>query len=126
RSSSGGDLVAQYRLDLTLADTQAPSIIANSLPAEGTLSTDLFDRFTLTFSEDMDASTVNNVANYSLRAAGPDGSFDTADDVDIPLVLTSSYSSGISVGLRTANGGAFAVGSYRFRALPALKDRYGN
>lgn len=126
RAATGADLLGQYRLSLSLGDTVAPKVVSDTLPAEATSISDLFDRFTLTFSKDMDASTVNTASNYDLRLPGPDNTFDTADDVVVPLALTSTYTSGVTVSLRTANSGALDVGKYRFRALSGLKDKFGN
>jgi hypothetical protein len=126
RPSGTGSMLAQYRLALSLSDTDAPRVTADTLPGEGATDVTLFSRFTLTFSEDMDAATVNSLANYELRAAGPDEVFDTADDISQPLVLTAPYTSGLTVTLRTASNGPLAVGSYRFRALPGLLDKTGN
>ncbi len=126
RSSGASDFLAQYRLAIGLTDTTPPTITASTLPAEGGRIATLFDRFALTFSKDMKASTVNNPANYDLRAAGLDGSFDTADDVVVPLVLNAAYVSGLNATLRTANGGALPAGNYRLKALPGLIDGFLN
>jgi hypothetical protein len=126
RAGSGAGFLAQYRLAISLIDTQPPMITASTLPVEGSRGTALLDRFTLTFSKDMEAATVNNTANYELRSAGADGTFDNADDLVVPLVLTSAYSSGLTASLRTANGGTLLAGTYRFKALPGLLDRFTN
>jgi hypothetical protein len=126
RASSGADLFGLYSMSITLADTQAPTITASTLPGEGSTGTTLFDRFDLTFSEDMDASTVNSLANYDLRVAGADALFGTGDDTVIPLVLTAAYSSGLGVTLRTASGAPLPVGTLRFQALAGLRDLYAN
>ena len=51
-------------------DAVAPAVAATSLPDHGTTSTDIINRFTVDFSEDMMPSTVNDAANYELRWAG--------------------------------------------------------
>jgi hypothetical protein len=126
RADGGANFLGQYLLSVVVADTLPPSVAGVTLPAESTSTPGLLDDFAVTFSEELQATTVNNVANYNLRSAGTDGAFDTIDDVDIPLVLTSTYATGLTVGLRTANGGALPAGIYRFRALPGLLDKYGN
>jgi hypothetical protein len=75
-ANSGAGLSAQYLLNVTLTDANAPNILATSLPDAGTTSTALLDRFTLGFSEDMAATTVNTVTSYDLRTSGSDGIFD--------------------------------------------------
>src|SRR5690606_24430061 len=126
RPASGADLMGQYRIGITLSDTRAPVVVSNTLPQEGTSTENLLHRLTLTFSKDMEAATVNDLANYELLAAGPDGEFDTADDVTFPLVMLSTYSSGVTASLRVADTAPLPVGLYRFKALPGLMDRSGN
>src|SRR5207249_4288995 len=80
-AGSNAGVLAQYRVLLDLVDTVPPTIAADTLPAEASTTKGVVDRFTLTFSEDMAAATVNNVGNVDLRSPGLDGLFDTADDV---------------------------------------------
>ncbi|MDW8310026.1 MAG: CARDB domain-containing protein, partial [Verrucomicrobiales bacterium] len=126
RGQSGSEgLFAQYLLTLELSDRAAPFIVADTLPAEGSSVLALFDRFTLTFSEDMLAETVNAPASYDLRASGPDALFDTPDDVLWPVTLSPAYSSGLTASY-LISGGALPPGAYRFTAKTALQDRAGN
>ena len=126
RAGSGADLFGLYWMSIVLTDTQPPTVTDATLPAEGSTVTTLFDRFDLTFSEDMEAATVNNLASYDLRAAGADALFGTGDDTVIPLVLTANYSSGLGIALRTANGASLPAGTLRFQALAGLRDLYTN
>jgi hypothetical protein len=126
RASSGADMFARYHLALTLTDTRAPTLASSTLPGEGTSINALFDRFSLTFSKEMEPSTVNNLGNYDLRTAGTDGIFDTLDDVIVQLSMASAYSSGLTASLRTTNGGPLPTGTYRFRALSGLQDKFLN
>ncbi len=126
RASSGADMFARYHLALTLADTRTPMVASTSLPSEGATISALVDRFSLTFSKELEPPTVNDTVNYDLRTAGTDGIFDTLDDVIVPLAMTSTYASGLTANLRTANGGPLPAGSYRFRALSGLKDKFLN
>lgn len=126
RPNSGtAGLMADYRLYVDVIDEVAPFITSNSLPEEGASTLALIDRFTLGFSEDMLAETVNDSANYELRGAGPDGLFDTEDDVLWEVVPLSSYSTGLTASLRVA-GGNLQPDEYRFTAKTGLKDRAGN
>ena len=62
RDSTRG-LLSQYLLSVDLADTIAPEITSTSLPELGSTSAEIvWDRFTLGFSEDLTASTVNDVS----------------------------------------------------------------
>src|SRR6185437_9632596 len=69
-TAAGGTtgLFSQYLLSIDVADTLPPAITGDTLlPADGTTTTGIVDRFTLNFSEDMAPATVNNSANYDLR-----------------------------------------------------------
>lgn len=125
RASSGAGLNGYYRIEIRLSDTNSPTVVADTLPEDGGVATTFIDRFTLTFSKDMDAATVNTIANYDLRCAGPDDQFDTADDVPVTLTLLSPYSSGITASLRTAHLGPLVEGRYRL-TVAGLMDRSGN
>ncbi|VGO16047.1 hypothetical protein PDESU_04637 [Pontiella desulfatans] len=117
-----GDLSHQYILDISLLDDVAPFIAMNSLPGEGADSPAVTDRFTLTFSEEMDADSVNNTANYELRSAGPDGTLDTGDDEIYTLVPT--YSTGLEAFFIISDG-PLQSGAVRFTATTGLLDRAG-
>jgi hypothetical protein len=70
-------LRAQYLLGISVTDTIPPQVTGTTLPAEGSTSTAVIDRFSLNFSEDLANATVIDMNNYDLRAAGPDRVFDT-------------------------------------------------
>jgi len=118
-------LMTQYLLSLTLSDLAAPTILADTLPVEGGTVFELFDRFTLTFSEDMEPVAINAPASYELRSSGLDGQLDTADDLLWPVTTGPAYSAGLTASYAVASG-ALPPGSYRFRALTTLEDRAGN
>ncbi|MEI6783705.1 MAG: FG-GAP-like repeat-containing protein, partial [Verrucomicrobiota bacterium] len=61
---------------------------------------------------------------FDLRAAGPDGAFDTADDIRYH-VYSTGYSSGLSSGFAIADG-PLQPGNYRFQVTTALRDRFAN
>ena len=81
----------------------------------------IWDRFTVGFSEDMAAETVNDVANLDLRAAGPDGVFDTDDDAVYALSSTA-YTAGLSTQYYISDG-PLQAGSYRLTMGTGLTDR---
>lgn len=124
RSGTVRGLRAQYLMGFAISDGVPPRVTGTSLPAEAGSTTDLIDRFTVSFSEEMRAATVNDPANFELRSAGPDGVFDNADDAVYGFV-SGGYTSGLSAAYRITNG-PLQTGSYRFRASTALFDRVGN
>ncbi|MDB6170971.1 MAG: hypothetical protein JWL59_282, partial [Chthoniobacteraceae bacterium] len=124
QGADGRDIRSQYILSIDLSDSVAPLIARVSLPEEGGSSTALFDRFSLSFSEDMVAGPVNNTGNFELRGAGKDGLFGTVDDLLYSL-RSEGYSSGLSASYRIVNG-PLQAGAVRFTASTALTDRAGN
>ncbi len=124
RATTGAGLLAHYVLGIELADLLPPVITSVSLPDQGTTSPGIWNGFTVGFSEDMMASTVNAPANYDLRAAGGDGDFDTGDDV-VYAVVPQSYAAGLSA-VCVIGDGPLQPGSYRFRIGTGLQDRAGN
>ena len=62
---------------------------------------------------------------WDLREAGPDHTFDTADDTIYRLTLATDYTGGTSVSLFTQNG-PLPSGHYRFTANTTLTDVVGN
>ncbi|MEK7675632.1 MAG: Ig-like domain-containing protein, partial [Verrucomicrobiota bacterium] len=118
-------LKTAYVVDIDLGDAQPPVITASSWPEEGTTSTGILQVFTLSFSEDLAASTVNEGANYELRSAGADGAFGTADDELYQVQCAPAYSSGLSASYFVPDG-PLQPGQYRFVAKRALTDRAGN
>src|SRR4029077_13485010 len=83
----------------------------------------VLDRFSLSFSEDMNASTVNNAGNLDLREAGQDHTFGTVDDVLYHLA-SYGYTSGLSASYRVTDG-PLQPGSYRLTVGTGLTDRGG-
>lgn len=116
-------LRAQYLLNVTVTDGAAPAVSGTSLPAEGATGSAVIDRFTLTFSEDLTPASVNNTANYDLRAAGTDGTFGTADDAVYAVSPSPAYASGPTASYRVTNG-PLQPGSYRL-TVSGLTDRAG-
>uniref|UniRef100_UPI00356B17CC FG-GAP-like repeat-containing protein n=1 Tax=Pontiella sp. TaxID=2837462 RepID=UPI00356B17CC len=113
----------QYLLDISLQDAVTPFITGLTLPAEGSGSEAVIDRFNITFSEEMDADSVNNPAHYELRSAGADGLLDTADDEIYTLAPT--YTTGLEASILIADG-PLQTGNVRFTATTGLLDRGGN
>lgn len=117
-------LHSEYLVDATLADPEAPFVTAVSLPAEASTVSYVAPNFTVSFSEDMLASTVVQAANYELRSAGPDAVFDTGDDIVYSLV-PQAYSAGLTASFHLPDG-PLQPGNYRFRAGTGLTDKFAN
>ncbi|MCX8107561.1 MAG: Ig-like domain-containing protein, partial [Verrucomicrobiae bacterium] len=96
-------LFARYLLTVTVADNVPPTVSAVTLPAENTVSTEIINQVTLTFSEPMLPASITNAANFSLYQAGADGVFDTADDIPY-LLLPARYAGGLTAVLTITNG----------------------
>ncbi|MGA4580154.1 Ig-like domain-containing protein, partial [Limisphaera sp. VF-2] len=128
RAASGTGLSAQYLLQIqviTPVDVVPPQILADTLPNEGTTVTSILDRFSLVFSEDMLAATVNDPASYELRHAGADAVFGTSDDSVYALLVSPAYSLGTNVTLLVTDGPVQA-GRVRFTAKVSLQDANRN
>ena len=123
-TGGGRGLMAEYLLDLSLSDIIAPLILADTLPAEASAPTFFGSSFSLTFSEDMLASTVNNPANYQLVASGGDGTFGDGNEVAYTIV-PGSYSSGLSNSYSIPDG-PMQPDSYRLTVSSALRDKLDN
>ncbi|MEJ2392692.1 MAG: CARDB domain-containing protein [Gammaproteobacteria bacterium] len=124
--SAGPGPWGQYLLAAQVSDVVAPRVVSVSgLPAEGGSTEAVVDVFTVKFSEDLSAATVNGSGGFDLRAAGVDGLFDTADDVIYSLSVSPAYSTGTTVRL-FINGGPLEIGYYRFTVTGAVSDRVGN
>jgi hypothetical protein len=68
---------------------------------------------------------IENMANWEMRGAGPDGIFDTADDVVVPLTLTRPYLIGTNRLYFTLQN-PLAPDVYRFKAFAnGLRDPMG-
>ncbi|MDP0500164.1 MAG: FG-GAP-like repeat-containing protein [Verrucomicrobiota bacterium JB022] len=122
---SGGHLFSRYLLTVTLSDAEAPSITGVTLADEGETDNGLFVRFDLTFSEDLEAATVNDPNSYDLRTAGPDTLFGTADD-EVYHFRSPGYTTGRTASLPIVDG-PLQAGHYRLTvAAENLRDLFGN
>ncbi|WP_345714471.1 Ig-like domain-containing protein, partial [Luteolibacter yonseiensis] len=122
--SSGLGLMAEYFADIAISDTVPPTITSNSLPAEGTTVSYLAPSFTLGFSEDMLAASVNDLASYELVGSGGDGTFSDGNEVVYHL-RAPGYTSGLSASYFVTDG-PLQPDSYRFTVGTVLKDKLDN
>ena len=94
------------------ADKTPPTVTSiSTIPAAGGTTALGFTSFAITFSKPLDTISATSPANYTLIAAGPDGVFDTKDDITIPVVPTLD-STGTIVTL-TLPDGPLPDGDYR-------------
>jgi|GEM_PF-1556707 len=115
---------AQYQVAVSIADVTPPVVTSNTLPAQGSTVTFPLPDFTLGFNEDMLATTVRNAANYELRCAGANGTFDLGGGDDILYTLShGNYTSGLSHSVHIVNG-PLQPGAYRFTASTGLQDLF--
>lgn len=122
--STNTDIRSQYLLDIAVSDSVAPKVTGTSLPAQGTASGSIIDRFTLTYSEDLNATTATNASNYELRGAGVDGAFNTVDDA-VYTLAPDAYTTGLSLGYAIVDG-PIQPGLTRLTVKTSVTDRIGN
>lgn len=118
-------IFSQYLLSIDLASTISPQIVSVSLPDEGSTTSNIVDRFSITFSEDMAPATITNTAYYELRSAGPDNNFGTSDDLFYPVLNNPAYSSGVTASYFLQSS-PLQPGKYRFTISTNLADLPGN
>lgn len=123
-SSTNTDIRTQYLLDIAVSDSVGPRVTGTTLPPQGAASGSILDRFTLTFSEDLNPSAATNTANYELRSAGVDGSFNTSDDT-VYTLTPDTYATGLSLGYSIVDG-PIQAGLTRLSVGSGLTDRIGN
>ena len=87
------------------------------------LTTDLISDFTVTFSEDMAAGTVNGSANVEVRSS-TNATFGDGDDM-VYAASGSGYSGGLSATYRVTDG-PLQPGRYQVTLRTGLTDRAGN
>lgn len=88
------------------------------IPAEGsTVTPDDVTQFTISFTQVMDPNTVNNLAYYELRGAGPDNIFGTADDMFYSLSTPTNYMLGTNSMTFNIIGPPFINGLHRLQIV---------
>ncbi|HET7625544.1 MAG TPA: FG-GAP-like repeat-containing protein, partial [Verrucomicrobiae bacterium] len=115
-------ILSQYLLNIHLSGANPPSVLSTTLPEENITTSNILDRFTVTFSQDMDPLTVSNSANYELRCAGADNIFNTADDQLYTVSNSPTYNSGTSASYLVSDG-PLQPGLFRFVVSTNLADR---
>ncbi len=103
-----------------LTTVLAPPVVKSlvGMPAEGsTVPPDDVDQFTVSFSQVMNPATVNNIANFELRGAGPDNTYGTGDDVFYTVSTSAIYMLGTNHMTFTIGGPPFINGLHRLRLI---------
>ncbi|MGP0068271.1 MAG: beta strand repeat-containing protein, partial [Isosphaeraceae bacterium] len=107
-------LFGQYVLSIDAANTNAPTITAPTLPAQGATTSAIVNQLTLNFSEDMHDASVNTATNYVLK----DGNGNTYH------LSNPGYTNGLSASYQITDG-PLQPGTYTL-TISGLTDRMGN
>src|SRR5262249_28358477 len=120
----GAGRVNSYRaLTEQLAPPRFKAVLG--LPDDGGSTGNPVTSFQVDVANVFDPATVMNMANWEMRGAGPDGIFDTPDDVIVPLTLTTKYMIGTNR-LNFTVDADMPPDTYRFRAYAGgLADPFG-
>ena len=106
-------------------DTLAP-VVAASAPDLSGVVLPAVSEVALTFSEPMAAGPAGDGANYTLVEAGPDGAFDTGDEVVVGLTVAYDPSTRLAVLTIDPGAAPLPAGLYRLTLSGALADLAGN
>lgn len=93
----------------------------STLPAQASTNALIIDQFTISASRNLLSTSVTNLANYSLKEAGANGTLGNADDVAVPFDISTS---GKDVRF-TLKSAPLQPGRYRFMVLSTLLDANG-
>jgi hypothetical protein len=106
-------------------DAIAPHVISTS-PDLSVTQTGNIAAISATFSEQLNAATAGDPANYRLIFAGPDHQLDTPDDTAIALTPVYDDSTRTVALAINAASAPLVMGRYRLEFLPAIEDLAGN
>jgi parallel beta-helix repeat protein len=110
--------VGAYAFTGTSNDTTPPNIVATTpagINSSGQVTS--LSSITVTFNEPINPIDASAVAEYDLRSAGPDGLFNTGDDVVYPI--TPTYTPGNTFVTLNFAGGPLPYGTYRLEIFGA-------
>lgn len=94
------------------------------LPAEGSVSHNLITAFTVDLANVFDGAAISNIANWQLKWAGADKTFNTADDRLIPISMHTNYMVGTNRLSFTVDS-SLTAGYYQFIGGTGLTDPFG-
>jgi len=105
----------------------APRIESLSgLPADGETISGSVSTIEITFDQLMDPASINAASSYELRESGPDGLFDTADDLLFAVTPSKDYMLGTNDMEFGLGGSALGLGSYRLTLFSGgLENPFG-
>ena len=121
----GSGRINVSNLNGVLAPPQVAAV--SGLPANGASadSNSVIDRFELRFDQLMDLSETNDLANFSLAEAGPNGIAGDSDDIIIPITPDSTYMIGSNDHSFTIDDGALGIGKYVLTVSAGLTNPFG-
>ena len=119
----GAGLRSQYLLNIELSDIQAPIVSSVDLPAEGSSTTEIIQRFHVVFNKDLDPGSVQSTSSAELRFSVNDV-FGDSDDT-VYSISSPGYSGGLIVNYQI-NDGPLQPGHYQFTLRSPLSDLFGN
>jgi hypothetical protein len=123
-ASANRGLSARYLLTGTMTDSGALQVVATTLPNAGGTTTEYIQGFNLTFNDELDPVSANNLTNFELRGAGKDTLFGTSDDI-VYTLGAPNYTNGTLLTFALVNG-PLQPGKVRFTIGLGLRDRFGN
>ncbi len=126
RTEIGPGDFSQYVLHVGITDPVPPRVAGVArIPGEGESTGSLLASFTVTLSEDLTPDAVNAAGALTLTGAGPDGVFDTGDDLDYPVRVSPVYVSGTEVAC-VIDHGPLPTDAYRLTIRETVTDVMGN
>ncbi|MBL9167077.1 MAG: VCBS repeat-containing protein [Verrucomicrobiales bacterium] len=105
----------------------APIISSTTLPTPGTTQSIALDRFTVAASRPLQPAAATNLANWSLRSAGPNSTLGDGDDVTVGLsaALVPAFNTGRSIQFTILGAVPLQPARYRFSSGAGLVDTNG-
>lgn len=123
-SVTGAGASSQYAVTAAITDMIAPEVTAlDRFPHDASVSEQLFSMFTITFSEDLDPTSIVPAA-LDLRGPGLDEQFDTGDD--ILYTLEATYDAQVHQIDFIIVDGPLGNGDYRLTLASTITDIFGN
>ncbi len=113
---------ARYQIDMVVRDEIPPQVVSHSLPTMDKPGLQPLEQFEVAFSERTRRSANHPDAIPTLVEAGPDGFFDSADDVAYNLWVGSNLSAFPKYEIQN---GPLSTGHYRLRLAPGREDDVG-
>lgn len=109
-------------------DSVPPTVLSTLVESHVAVNGTRFTHIHVSFSEPVDAIDANAPANYDFREAGPDGLFDSPDDVLYGLIPHYTFGAVQATVDVVVTGGVLPSGNYRLRISgnTSIHDLAGN